>query len=105
MADNDIQKALEQQVADLRGELKRITKSLSSQSGDLASDLRNRTEDAYEDAQGRLRHTAQAVRDHGQVVAETIRENPGTATTLFGTAGILGVLIGVAIGCAISDRR
>lgn len=101
MAENDIQKALEQQVAELRSELKRITKSLSSQS----SDLRGRAEDAFDDAQGRLRNTAQAVRDHGQVVAETIRENPGTATTLFGTAGVVGILIGIAIGCAISDRR
>lgn len=48
---------------------------------------------------------AQTVRERGQVVAEAVRENPGTATTLFGTAGIIGILIGVAIGCALSERR
>ncbi len=98
---NDIQQALEKQIADMRGELKRLSRSLAAQSGEF----RERAEDAMDDVSGRLRNTAQAVRDRGQVVAETIRENPGTATTLFGTAGILGILIGVAIGCALSDRR
>ncbi|MGN6448544.1 MAG: DUF883 family protein [Brucella intermedia] len=98
---NDIQQALEKQIADMRSELKRLSKSLASQSGDL----RERAEDALDDASGRFRNAAQAVRERGPVVAETVRENPGTATTLFGTAGIIGILIGVAIGCAISDRR
>ncbi|MBV2144623.1 hypothetical protein KUG47_14075 [Falsochrobactrum sp. TDYN1] len=98
---NDIQQALEQQIADMRGELKRLSQSLASHSGDL----RDRAEDVMDDASGRIRHAAQTVRERGQAVAETVKENPGTATTLFGTAGILGILIGVAIGCAISDRR
>jgi len=98
---NDIQQALEKQIADMRNELKRLSKSLASHSGEL----RERAEDAMDDASGRFRHAAQAVRERGQVVAETVRENPGRATTLFGTAGIIGILIGVAIGCAISDRR
>ncbi|MBC2886805.1 hypothetical protein H7Q97_15570 [Ochrobactrum sp. CM-21-5] len=98
---NDIQQALEKQIAEMRSELKRLSRSLASHSGDL----RERAEDAMDDASGRLRHAAQAVRERGQAVAETVKENPGTATTLFGTVGILGILIGVAIGCAISDRR
>lgn len=98
---NDIQQALEKQVAELRGELKRISRSLASHSGDL----RERAEDAIDDASGRLRSAAQTVRERGQAVADTVKENPGTATTLFGTAGVLGILIGIAIGCALSDRR
>ena len=98
---NDIQQALEKQIADMRSELKRLSRTLASQSGEL----RERAEDVMDDASGRLRHAAQTVRERGQVVAETVRENPGTATTLFGTAGIIGILIGIAIGCAISDRR
>ena len=98
---NDIQQALENQIADMRGELNRLSKSLASQTGDL----RDRAEDAMDDASGRFRQVAQTARERGQVVAEAVRENPGTATTLFGTAGILGILIGVAIGCAMSDRR
>ena len=98
---NDIQQALEKQIADMRSELKRLSKSLASQSGDL----RERAEDALDDASGRFRNAAQAVRERGQVVAETVRENPGTATTIYGTAGIIGILVGIAIGCAISDRR
>ena len=98
---NDIQQALEKQIADMRSELKRLSRTLASQSGEL----RERAEDVMDDASGRLRHAAQTVRERGQAVAETVRENPGTATTLFGTAGIIGILIGVVIGCAISDRR
>lgn len=98
---NDVQQALEQQISDLRGELKRLSKSLASRT----SDFRDTAEDALDDASGRFRYAAQAVRERGQAVAETVKENPGTATTLFGTAGILGILIGVAIGCALSDRR
>ncbi|MCX2697007.1 MULTISPECIES: DUF883 family protein [Ochrobactrum] len=98
---NDIQHALEQQIADLRGELKRLSKSLASQS----SEFRDRAEDALDDASGRFRHAAQVVRERGHAVAETVKENPGTATTLFGTAGLIGIAIGVAIGCILSDRR
>ncbi|MFS2326846.1 hypothetical protein U2P60_15755 [Brucella sp. H1_1004] len=98
---NDVQQALEQQVADLRGELKRLSKSLASRS----NDLRDSAEDAFDDASGRFRHAAQIVRERGQAVAETVKENPGTATTLFGTAGLIGIAIGVAIGCVLSDRR
>ncbi len=97
---NDIQLALEKQIADMRTELKRMSRMLASRS----DDLRERAEDAMDEASGRLRHAAQTVRERGQVMAETVRENPGTATTLFGTAGILGILIGIAIGCALSDR-
>lgn len=98
---NDVQQALEQQVADLRGELKRLSKSLAFRS----NDLRDSAEDAFDDASGRFRHAAQIVRERGQAVAETVKENPGTATTLFGTAGLIGIAIGVAIGCVLSDRR
>ncbi len=98
---NDIQQALERQIADMRNELKRLSRSLASHSGEL----RERAEEAMDAASGRFRHAAQAVRERGQVVAETVRENPGTATTLFGTAGIIGIIIGIAIGCAISERR
>ncbi len=98
---NDIQEALEKQIFDLRGELKRLSRSLAAQT----DDLRDRASDAMDDASGRFRHAAQTVRERGHAVAETVRENPGTATTLFGTAGVLGMLIGIAIGCAISDRR
>ncbi len=54
MADNktasDVQQALEQQISDLRGELKRLSKSLASRS----SDLRDSAEDAFDDASGRF---------------------------------------------------
>ncbi|EEY26351.1 MULTISPECIES: DUF883 family protein [Brucella] len=98
---NDIQQALEKQIAEMRTELKCMSRSLASHSDDLKA----RAEDAMDEASGRLRHAAQTVRERGQVVAEAVRENPGTATTLFGTAGIIGILIGVAIGCALSERR
>lgn len=98
---NEIQRALEQQVADLRSELQRLTQSLASHSGDL----RHSAENMIDDASGRILNAAQTMRQRGQAVAETVKENPGTATTLFGTAGIIGILIGVAIGCALSDRR
>lgn len=99
---NDIQQALEKQIADMRAELKRLSRSLAAHSGDF----RERAEEAMDDVSGRVRGAAQAMRERGHAVADTVRENPGTATTLFGTAGIIGILIGIAIGCAISsDRR
>ncbi|MFC0245706.1 hypothetical protein ACFOLL_02770 [Falsochrobactrum ovis] len=98
---NEIQRALEQQVADLRSELHRLTQSLASHSGEF----RHNAENMIEDAHGRIVNVAQTMRERGQAVAETVKENPGTATTLFGTAGIIGILIGIAIGSALSDRR
>ncbi len=98
---NDIQEALERQVADMRTELKRLSRSLSQRS----ENWRASAEDAVDDASGHVRNAARAMREHGHAVADTVRENPGTAGALFGTAGVLGVLIGMAIGCALSNNR
>lgn len=97
----EIQQAVEKQIAELRNELKRISKTVA----DRSSEWKDRAEDAVDDASGRFRQAAQTVRERGQVVAEAVRENPGTATTLFGTAGVIGFLIGLAVGCAASSNR
>lgn len=105
MAENpiasDVQKALEKQVAELRSELKRLSRDAAART----SELRAGAEEALDDASGRFRQAASAVRERGQAVAEVVRENPGTATTLFGTVGLVGLAVGIAIGCLISDRR
>lgn len=96
---DDFQQSAQKQIEELRNELKRVSKTLADRTGEW----KDYAEDAADEASGRLRQVAQTVRERGHVVAEAVRENPGTATTLFGTAGLVGFLVGLAVGCAISS--
>jgi len=96
MADttDDARKAMEQQIAELRGQI-----------DDLSKSLKQRSEEAAEEARTRLTRAASTIREQGQATVSAIRENPGTATTILSTAGIAGFLLGFLVASCRNDSR
>ena len=92
-------KDLEKQIGDLRKEVAKLGKSLSERSEALYEDAGQ----AYDAASKRARGAARQARQQAYMVSDAIRENPGTAATVLSSAGLLGFLIGLAVGHALSN--
>jgi cell division septum initiation protein DivIVA len=100
---DDIQKAMEKQIAELRKEITKINKSISARGAEMLDDASEQASDFYETASARASRTAQQLRSQAQVVSEAARENPGTTTAVVGVIGLLGFLAGLAIGQSMND--
>lgn len=99
----EIRAELEKQIKDLKKEVSALGKSLAARGEAMYEDLRDDAEDAYDGLSRRARGAARQVRHQAQVVSETIKENPGTAATVLSSAGIIGFVIGLLIGQALSS--
>lgn len=99
----DIRKELEAQIADLRKEITRIGKSLSTRGEELYEDLADEASDAYDAASRRARGAARQVRRQAHAVSDAIKENPGTAATVLSSAGLVGFVLGILVGQALSS--
>lgn len=99
---DDIQKDFEDQIAELRAQIADLAKAASTKTRKVADDANEK----LEDVQGNVRRAASTVRHQGQAVAEAVRQNPGTATTVLSTAGLIGFIVGFAVGsCRDSSWR
>jgi ElaB/YqjD/DUF883 family membrane-anchored ribosome-binding protein len=95
---NDIKNSVEEQVSELRAEIADLTAKLSS----LRGTATERASAAADAARGNIRSAVRTAKDQGQSVVDTVKENPGTATSLVVTAGLLGLAIGYLIGSSSS---
>lgn len=95
---DDLRKEMEKQIAELKKEVTKLGKSLSSRTSEMYEDLRDDAGEAYDAASRRASGAARQMRHQAQAVSEAIRENPGTAATVLSSAGLVGFLIGVAVG-------
>ncbi|NGN43317.1 hypothetical protein G6N74_19790 [Mesorhizobium sp. CGMCC 1.15528] len=102
---DDIQKALEKQIADLRKEIAKINKTVSARSAEMMDDAREQASSLYESASDRASKATQQLRTQAHAVSEVARENPGTTTAVLGFVGIVGFLLGIAVGQASSEPR
>ncbi|MEO3386327.1 hypothetical protein [Mesorhizobium sp. CAU 1741] len=96
---------LEKQIADLRADMAALTKTVSERGGAVYDDLSAGAEGMYTEASRQARGAAKQVRNQAYLVSEAARENPGTAATVLSSAGILGFLIGLAVGHALSANE
>ena len=96
MADNadNARQAMEEQIAELRQQIDMMSQS-----------LKRRSEETAEEARTRLSSAASTIREQGQATVSAIRENPGTATTILSTAGILGFVLGFLVASCRNDTR
>lgn len=98
-----IRKDLEKQITDLKKEVTKLSKTLSQRGEELYEDLRDNAGDVYDTASKRARGAVRQVRQQTHVVSDAIRENPGTAATVLSSAGLVGFLLGIVIGQALSN--
>lgn len=101
----DIRKELEAQIADLKKEVSRIGKAISARGEELYEDISDEASDAYDRASRRARGAAKQVRRQAHAVSDAIRENPGTAATVLSSAGLVGFLLGIVVGQALSGGQ
>jgi ElaB/YqjD/DUF883 family membrane-anchored ribosome-binding protein len=95
----DIGNSVEDQIADLRGKIADLSKQLSQKANAAAANANV----AVDKARGNVGNAVQTVRDQGQDVVKTVRENPGTATSVALSAGLVGLAIGYLVGSSSSD--
>lgn len=91
---SDVEKAVEDQISELRSQISELSKSVSDRAGDLGE----RAQEYADEARSGLRRAASTVREQGANVVEAVRENPGTATSVLTVVGLLGFAIGYCIG-------
>lgn len=100
MADvtDDVRAALEDQISELKKEMKSMSKSLASRASDALDDA----DDYIEDGKGRAARAARQVRDQAHAAVDVARENPGTTTAVLTTVGLMGFVVGVVFGGMLS---
>ena len=89
-------KSVEDQISELQGQISELTKVIAAK----ASEARDEAGPLIDAAAGGVRSAARTARDRSQQVVETVKENPGTATSVALTAGLLGLAIGYLIASA-----
>ena len=93
---DNVQKALERQIAELRGEIGKINDSIEERGARLARE-------AIETASARASRAAKRFGAQTQSASEVVRESPGAVTFVLGGAALLGFTIGVAVGMTINS--
>lgn len=87
------QQSIEDQIADLRSQVEEVRQAFSA-----------RVSSAADDASELARSAVQTVRKQGQGAIDAARDNPGTATAIVSTAGLLGFAIGLYLGLSTATR-
>lgn len=97
--------AMKKQIAELKREVNRLNRALSEQAEDAVETAQgwyqgaaDRASNLYSGASDRASRAARQLRAQANSVSETVQQNPGT----FSTAMLIGGLVGLLAGMAIS---
>jgi F0F1-type ATP synthase membrane subunit b/b' len=90
---------LQKQIEDLRSEVAKIRDSISS----LLEDATDRASDLYDAATDTALRAGSRLKTEAQSLSQTVQENPGAISAMFVLGGLLGLLVGFALGQ--SDRH
>ncbi|MBZ9851716.1 hypothetical protein LB565_27380 [Mesorhizobium sp. CA14] len=97
--------AMRKQIAELKREVNRLNRALSEQAEEAAETAQgwyrsaaDRASTLYSGASDRASRAASQLRTQAHSVSETVQQNPGT----FSTAMLIGGLVGLLAGMAIS---
>ena len=92
---------MRKQISQMRRELTSLKRVLAEQAGEAAEDAESWFEAA---AEGASRAT-QSLRAKAQTVSDVVQENPVTVSSSFLVGGIIGILIGLALGSSAATPR
>lgn len=101
----DMQKALEQQISELRDEIARINEAVAERSADMMSSAREKASEVYEGAADRAARATRQLRDQANVVSEVARDNPGTTTAVLGAVALIGFMVGMVVGQSTAESH
>jgi ElaB/YqjD/DUF883 family membrane-anchored ribosome-binding protein len=101
----DIQKALEQQISELRDEIARINDAVAERSADMMDSAREKASEVYEGAADRAARASRQLRSQADVVSEVARENPGTTTAVLGAVALIGFMLGMVVGQSTAESH
>ncbi|WP_320234265.1 hypothetical protein [Mesorhizobium montanum] len=97
--------AMKKQIAELKREVSRLNRALSERAEEAAEAVHGwyqnaaeRASNLYSGASDRTSRATRQLRTQAHSVSETVQQNPGT----FSTAMLIGGLVGVLAGMAIS---
>lgn len=90
----DLRKELEGQIADLKKEMTKMSKTIAARASDAVDSASGAIDHVKSSANG----AARTVSRQAHAVGDAIRENPGTAATVLSSAGLVGMMIGLAAG-------
>lgn len=99
----DIQKTFERQISELRKEVAKINKSISSRGAELLGDAQDAAAEVYDHASERTSRAARRLRTEAHSVSEIARENPRATTAVLAMATFVGFMIGLAVAKASSE--
>lgn len=104
MARNDIENTtstIEDQIAELRSRIEELSSSLSERAGSAAEEAG----EFIDSARGKARQVVHQVKAQGSQVVDTVRDNPGTATSVLLAVGAIGLTIGYLISSTSQPSR
>lgn len=101
----DVQKALEQQIAELRDEISRISDAVADRGATMMGSAREKASEVYEGAADRASRASRQLRNQANVVSEVARDNPATTTAVLGAAALVGFMLGMVVGQSTAESH
>jgi chromosome segregation ATPase len=97
----EMNEAMEKQVAELKRQIEKINEKLSEQAAQAAETAKG----WYDSASSKASNAASALRTQAQTVSEVAQENPVTISTAALAIGFVGFMIGFAVGQSSSGSH
>lgn len=101
---DEVRKAIENQIGELREQIAHINRSLSDHGIDI-DEIRHEAGEALEGAARSVRKAARHAQEEATAIAEVARENPAATTTVLTAVGLIGFAIGYAVANAERAKR
>jgi ElaB/YqjD/DUF883 family membrane-anchored ribosome-binding protein len=89
-------KSVEDQIFELQDQVRELSRVIAAKAGEA----RDEAAPMMDAAAGTVRSAARSVRHQGQQVVDTVRENPGAASSVAVTAGVIGLVVGYLVASA-----
>ena len=86
--------SLQDELTDLKADILELSRSMAS----TASDAMQQSTPALEATRDSVRQFAYQAGQQGRVAVDVIRDNPGTASSVALSAGLIGLTIGYLLG-------
>ena len=98
------QKKLERPVASPRKKTPNGNRTVRNRGSKVAGHTRGKSSDHTDQASTMVSKATRGLRAQAHGVSGAARDNPGTTTSILGVIGVLGFLLGMLVGRALTDN-